>query len=87
MQYTIESVRTDSVWVHWQCKALSEESDIKTNILQQPDSYVTGEDLKRLKRLNLFESCMLQINDRNYLRFSDCDVVIKKSQWRKDQGT
>ncbi|CAD6992973.1 unnamed protein product [Ceratitis capitata] len=86
-KYTIESVETDSVWVHWQCKALSEESSIDTCILEQPNPCVSGEDLKRLKRLNLFESCMLQISDRNYLKFSNLDSYIKKSQWEKEQAS
>ncbi|XP_067617063.1 (E3-independent) E2 ubiquitin-conjugating enzyme UBE2O isoform X2 [Eurosta solidaginis] len=86
-KYTIEAVETDSVWVHWQCKALSEESKIDTSLLEQPNPCVSGEDLLRLKRLNLFESCMLQISDRNYLKFSKFDTYIKKSQWEKEQET
>lgn len=52
----------------------------------QPNSCVTGEDLKRLKRLNLFESCMLQIVDRNYLTYSSCDTLVKKTDWDKEQA-
>ena len=37
-----------------------------------------------MKRLNLFESCMLQINDKNYLKIADFDVICRKSQWRKE---
>uniref|UniRef100_A0A0K8ULW2 Ubiquitin-conjugating enzyme E2 O n=1 Tax=Bactrocera latifrons TaxID=174628 RepID=A0A0K8ULW2_BACLA len=86
-KYTIESVETDSVWVHWQCKALSEENAIDTSVLEQPNPCVSGEDLMRLKRLNLFESCMVQISDRNYLKFSNLDNYIKKSQWEKEQAS
>ncbi|XP_014096523.3 (E3-independent) E2 ubiquitin-conjugating enzyme [Bactrocera oleae] len=86
-KYTIESVETDSVWVHWQCKALSEENAIDTSVLEQPNPCVSGEDLLRLKRLNLFESCMVQISDRNYLKFSNLDNFIKKSQWEKEQAS
>ncbi|XP_017484979.1 PREDICTED: (E3-independent) E2 ubiquitin-conjugating enzyme, partial [Rhagoletis zephyria] len=86
-RYTIESIETESVWVHWQCKALSEEDSIDTSLLEQPNSCVSGEDLKRLKRLNLFESCMLQISDRNYLKFSNLDNYVKKSQWEKEQAS
>lgn len=45
-----------------------------------------GEDLKRLKRLNLFEPCMLQIIDRNYLTYSTCDTIVKKSSWDEEQA-
>lgn len=87
LQYIVEAIRTQHVWVHWQCKALSEDSgDIKSCALQQPEPCVSGEDLQRLKRFNLFESCMLQINDRNYLKLSECDVIIKKFEWDKEQG-
>ncbi|XP_055923942.1 (E3-independent) E2 ubiquitin-conjugating enzyme [Eupeodes corollae] len=85
-KFTVQSVRLDSVWVHWQCKALSEDGDIKSNLLQQPDPSVSGADLDRLKRLNLFESCMLQINDKSYLKFADCDVVVRKSVWEKEHA-
>ncbi|XP_055849061.1 (E3-independent) E2 ubiquitin-conjugating enzyme UBE2O [Episyrphus balteatus] len=85
-KFTVQSVRLHSVWVHWQCKALSEDGDIKSNLLQQPDPTVTGADLDRLKRLNLFESCMLQINDKSFLKFADCDVVVRKSVWEKEHA-
>lgn len=74
--------------MHWQCKALSEEdaAEIKTNVLQQPDAVIRGDNLKRLKRLNLFEACTLQINDKNFLNISDCDTIVKKPVWEIDQA-
>lgn len=81
-------METEGVEVHWQCKALSngEENDLKES---QPSNYVTGADLTRLLRLNLFESCMLQINDKNYLKIEERDIVnmTNKSQWRKERST
>lgn len=86
-KFVVQSVYIEGVWVHWQCKALSEDgSDLKAGVLQQPKPYVTGDDLQRLKRLNLFESCMLQINDKNYLKITDCDVIVRKSLWEKEQA-
>lgn len=70
--------------MHWQCKASCGDHDDKDNGV--PKSYVSGEDLKRLKRLNLFESCMLQINDKNYLKISESDTIVRKSQWKKEQS-
>ncbi|KAI8130973.1 (E3-independent) E2 ubiquitin-conjugating enzyme [Lucilia cuprina] len=84
-KFTIERLYTDSVWVNWQCKALSDDTNLE-DITLQPNPCVTGEDLKRLKRLNLFESCMLQIVDRNYLTYSSCDTLVKKSDWDKEQA-
>lgn len=54
----------------------------------QPPSYITGDNMKRLRRLNLFEACMLQINDKNYLTIEESDILnlVRKSQWRKERG-
>lgn len=53
---------------------------------QPPKCYITDDDLKRMKRLNLFESCMLQINDKNYLKIEEGDFIIKKSHWKKEKS-
>ncbi|KAM7362548.1 (E3-independent) E2 ubiquitin-conjugating enzyme UBE2O [Cochliomyia hominivorax] len=84
-KFTIESIYTDCVWVNWQCKALSDDTNLE-DVTMQPNPCVSGEDLKRLKRLNLFESCMLQIVDRNYLTYSSCDTLMKKTDWDKEQS-
>lgn len=74
--------------MQWQCKALSDASLDQNYKDSQPKNYVTGDDLKRLRRLNLFESCMLQINDKNYLTIEENDILnlTSKSQWRKERG-
>jgi ubiquitin-conjugating enzyme E2 O len=84
-KFIVQAVDVDGVYVHWQCKASCEDNSngSDTGI---PKSYITGEDLKRMKRLNLFESCMLQINDKNYLNLSESDSVVRKSQWKKEQS-
>ncbi|XP_075147888.1 (E3-independent) E2 ubiquitin-conjugating enzyme UBE2O [Haematobia irritans] len=84
-KFKIESIYTASVWVHWQCKALSDEASLQS-ITSQPPSRITGEDLNNLKRLNLFESLMLQIDDQCYLTFSSCDTIMKKSDWENEQS-
>lgn len=91
-KFIVQSVETEGVYVHWQCKALSDENEIKAinainGGLLQPKCFVTGDDLKKMKRLNLFESCMLQINDKNYLKIDSTDFFLKKSSWLKDQGS
>lgn len=85
VKFSVQNVELEGVWVHWQCKAAVE--DIKAEIrdgIQQPPDFITGENLKRLKKLNLFESCMLQINDKGYLKIEEGDVICRKSQWRKE---
>ncbi|XP_055590421.1 (E3-independent) E2 ubiquitin-conjugating enzyme [Uranotaenia lowii] len=86
-KFTVQSVEIEGVWVQWQCKASScddIEAEMKNGAIQQPPDYITGDDLKRLRKLNLFESCMLQINDKNYLKLEDGDAVCRKSLWRKE---
>lgn len=86
VKFTVQNVELEGVWVHWQCKASCEdiETEMKEGGIQQPPDYITGEDMKRLKKLNLFESCMLQINDKNYLKIEEDDTICRKSQWRKE---
>ncbi|XP_059621124.1 (E3-independent) E2 ubiquitin-conjugating enzyme [Phlebotomus argentipes] len=82
-KFVVQTVELEGVLVNWQCKALSEENGVAG--IQQPKRYVTGEDLKRLKRLNLFESCMLQINDKSHLKIAEGDAIVRKSQWKREQ--
>uniref|UniRef100_A0A182LUL4 UBC core domain-containing protein n=1 Tax=Anopheles culicifacies TaxID=139723 RepID=A0A182LUL4_9DIPT len=89
-KFTVQSVELQGVSVHWQCKVSSEDLEQKLSdggSLQQPPEYISGEDLKRLKKLNLFESCMLQINDKNYLKIGESDVICTKQAWRKDMSS
>uniref|UniRef100_A0A182Q3T4 UBC core domain-containing protein n=1 Tax=Anopheles farauti TaxID=69004 RepID=A0A182Q3T4_9DIPT len=89
-KFTVQSVELQGVSVHWQCKVSVEDVEQKLAEgvgLQQPPEYITGEDLKRLKKLNLFEPCMLQINDKNYLRLEEADIICTKQSWRKDMSS
>lgn len=81
----------EGIFVQWKCKALSDNTlteltDAELQAQTQPKSYVTGDDLKRLLRLNIFEACMLQINDKNYLRIGPADVAAatRMSAWRRE---
>ncbi|XP_041978391.1 (E3-independent) E2 ubiquitin-conjugating enzyme UBE2O isoform X2 [Aricia agestis] len=84
-KFTVEAVMTESVSVHWQCRALcTHPTDAGTP--QQPKFLVEGEDLKKLKLLNVFEPCTLQVGDRNFLTIGPEDTFISKKQWRKQQS-
>lgn len=39
----------------------------------------------RLKLLNVFEPCTLQVGDRNFYVFRESDNVVTKEQWRRMQ--
>lgn len=38
----------------------------------------------RLKLLNVFEPCTLQVGDRNYYTYREEDTVITKEQWKRN---
>jgi hypothetical protein len=40
---------------------------------------------RRLRLLNVFEPCTLQVGDRNFYTFREDDTVIMKEQWRRSQ--
>ncbi|CAD0199272.1 unnamed protein product [Chrysodeixis includens] len=84
-KFTVEAVVTESVSVHWQCRALcTHPADPATP--QQPKFLVEGDDLKNLKLLNVFEPCTLQVGDRNFLTIGPEDIFVSKKQWRKQQS-
>lgn len=72
--------------MNWQCQCQSVQAEPNDSMRSQPSTYVTGEDLSRLKRLNKFDYCALQINDRNYLTISEEDEMIKRRDWIKSRG-
>lgn len=39
--------------------------------------------LCRVKMLNVFEPCTLQLGDRNYYSSKEGDVIMTRDQWRK----
>lgn len=84
-KFTVEAVVTESVSVHWQCRALCTHPN-DTTAPQQPKFLVEGEDLKNLKLLNVFEPCTLQVGDRNFLTIGPEDMFVSKKQWRKQQS-
>ncbi|XP_052740128.1 (E3-independent) E2 ubiquitin-conjugating enzyme isoform X3 [Bicyclus anynana] len=84
-KFTVEAVVTESVSVHWQCRALCTHP-VETDAPQQPKILVEGDDLKNLKLLNVFEPCTLQVGDRNFLTIGSEDTFISKKQWRKQQS-
>ncbi|KAM3964473.1 LOW QUALITY PROTEIN: (E3-independent) E2 ubiquitin-conjugating enzyme UBE2O [Aphomia sociella] len=85
-KFTVEAVVTESVSVHWQCRALCTDVVPAPATPPQPKFIVEGEDLKNLKLLNVFEPCTLQVGDRNFLTIASEDTFVSKKQWRKQQS-
>lgn len=79
----VEKVETDSVGVHWQCRAYSKDGAGMDQA--QPKFVVEGDDLKKLRLLNVFEPSTLQVGDRNFYVVKENENVISREQWRKQQ--
>ncbi|KAK7079276.1 E2/E3 hybrid ubiquitin-protein ligase ube2o [Halocaridina rubra] len=80
IKVTVEEVQVVQLGVRWQCRAFSNDPLAEK---EQPKYLVQGEDLKRVKMLNVFEPCTLQLGDRNYYVLKDRDSIMTRDQWRK----
>nr|XP_045602327.1 (E3-independent) E2 ubiquitin-conjugating enzyme UBE2O-like isoform X6 [Procambarus clarkii] len=80
IKVTVEQVQVVQLGVRWQCRAFSNDLNIDK---EQPKYLVQGEDLKRVKMLNVFEPCTLQLGDRNYYCSKEGDIIMTRDQWRK----
>ncbi len=79
---TVFKVVVTSVQVHWQCRGYSKAAEGEAG-QQQPPLSVAGEDLKRLKMLNVFAPCTMQIGDKSLYTLGENDVIMTKEDWRK----
>ena len=50
---------------------------------RQPQDTVEGEQIKRLRMLNVFAPCTLQIGDKNMYTMRETDVVMMREDWKK----
>ena len=50
---------------------------------RQPQDTVEGDDIQRLRMLNVFAPCTLQIGDKNLYTMRENDVVMMREDWRK----
>ncbi|KQS52430.1 uncharacterized protein Dere_GG12418, isoform B [Drosophila erecta] len=85
--YTVESIRTVNVNVAWTCRTISKiENATDCDPLKQPKTSIKGEELNKVKRLSIYESYVLQIPDRFYLKYSKCDLLVKYADWEEEQA-
>ncbi|XP_022209754.2 (E3-independent) E2 ubiquitin-conjugating enzyme isoform X2 [Drosophila obscura] len=80
--YTVESIETLGVNVAWTCRATT--NDCTGDPLKQPKTEVVGEELVQMKRLNIYESYMLQIHDRFFLKYSKHDTLLNHQDWEEE---
>ncbi|XP_011313716.1 E2/E3 hybrid ubiquitin-protein ligase UBE2O [Fopius arisanus] len=79
----VQQVEADWVGVHWQCRAYSKDGAWSHQM--QPKFLVEGDDLKKLKLLNVFEPSTLQVGDRDFYLLNGNENIITREQWRKQQ--
>uniref|UniRef100_T1JBM6 Probable D-lactate dehydrogenase, mitochondrial n=1 Tax=Strigamia maritima TaxID=126957 RepID=T1JBM6_STRMM len=84
IRVTVECLKVQSIGVHWQCRAYSKDSKMSSEP-EQPKYLIQGDDLKRVKLLNIFEPCTLQLGNRNYYTFKEDDLLLTKEHWRRFQ--
>lgn len=82
----VSAVEAASVQVQWQWQTPDEHvGQENTDGFKPPPEFLTGEDVKNLKCLNLFEfeSCTVQISDMSFYQEKEKDVVVEKGEWKK----
>ena len=80
---TVEEINFVSIGVSWICRAYFSSNVNNKDLPAHPPFRVEGDSLSKVKMLNVFEPCTLQIGDRNYYTLSDNDIVMVKSDWKK----
>ena len=80
---TVEDINFVSIGVNWICRAYFSSDQNNKDLPAQPGFRIEGESLTKVKMLNVFEPCTVQIGDRNYYTLTDSDIVMIKSDWKK----
>ena len=80
---TVEEISFVSIGVSWICRAYFSSDVSNKDLPTHPSFRIEGENLLKVKMLNVFEPCTLQIGDRNYYTLSDSDIVMIKSDWKR----
>ena len=65
---------------------IEEKKPEKESIKKQPPDLVTGEDLKRIRSLNLFDACTVQLGDISFYTPSPNDTLLNKKVWRRESN-
>jgi len=81
---TVEDIDFQSLGVSWICRAYF-SSTSEEGKAGQPKYKVEGEALQRVRMLNVFEPCTVQIGDRNFYTLQEHDIVMMKAEWKRLQ--
>ena len=84
MRVVVTKVETEALSIQWQCRAMNTAVDPSSEIdSQQPSDYIAGDDLKRVRMLNAFEPCTLQLGDRHFYTLKQNDIIMVENEWKK----
>ncbi|KAL4120293.1 hypothetical protein QTP88_013012 [Uroleucon formosanum] len=75
----VQDVIVSSVEVEWYCQT---SSRTKPREEYWPERLFTGDNLKKLKTIDLFESCSIQVGDTHWYTIKDTDHLMTMKQWR-----
>lgn len=85
-KFIVQSVELHEVTIYWQIKPNVEVNSLDEISYSEPPKVVRGEDLKRIKPMNVFDEAMLQINDKHQVTLKEGDEIITKHEWRKSMA-
>ncbi|KAK3607162.1 hypothetical protein CHS0354_004422 [Potamilus streckersoni] len=73
---TVEKVETIAVNVHWLCRGFTASGETSDK-LEAPPTRIEGDNLKRMKMLDCFEHCSVQIGDKVIYTVKETDELSK----------
>ncbi|KAK8758140.1 hypothetical protein V5799_004223 [Amblyomma americanum] len=83
VQVTVDDVKVVYLFVQGVCKAYQDASNVNNQSDELIKYVIEGEALDRVKMINIFERCALQIGDRNYYTLKASDNVTTLEEWRR----
>lgn len=85
-KFIVQSVELFEVTIYWQIKPNVEVNSLDEISYSEPPKVVRGEDLKRIKPMNVFEEVMLQINDKHQVTVQAEDEVVTRHEWKREMA-
>ncbi|XP_077526737.1 (E3-independent) E2 ubiquitin-conjugating enzyme UBE2O isoform X2 [Haemaphysalis longicornis] len=80
---TVEDVKVVYLFVQGVCKAFQDASNANNQSDELIKYVIEGEALDRVKMINIFERCALQIGDRNYYTLKATDNICSLEEWKR----
>ncbi|XP_050432797.1 (E3-independent) E2 ubiquitin-conjugating enzyme-like [Adelges cooleyi] len=75
----VQDITVLSVEVEWYCQTYGKTKPREEN---WPERLITGDNLNKLKTIDLFDSCSIQVGDTHWYQIKDTDNIMTMKQWR-----